>query len=90
MLLLFNQITINQITIHQIARQFQSTTFVFLTNDPDFKRDSEFLDEMQQIMTSGNTLELFILYLSQFRTIYQKAQRNVNRVSGTRKVKSRN
>ena len=79
MLLLFNQITINQITIHQIARQFQSTTFVFLTNDPDFKRDSEFLDEMQQIMSSGNT-ELFILYLSQFRTIYQKARRNVNRV----------
>ena len=79
MLLLFNQITINQITIHQIARQFQSTTFVFLTNDPDFKRDSEFLDEMQQIMSSGNT-ELFILYLSQFRTIYQKARLNVNRV----------
>ena len=79
MLLLFNQITINQITIHQKARQFQSTTFVFLTNDPDFKRESEFLDEMQQIMSSGNT-ELFILYLSQSRTIYQKARRNVNRV----------
>ena len=30
-------------------------SFPNLTNDPDIKRDSEFLDETQQIMTNGNT-----------------------------------
>ena len=35
-------------------------SFSNLTNDPDIKRDSEFLDNMQQIMTNGNTLKLFI------------------------------
>ena len=48
-------------------------SFSNLTNDPDIKRDSEFLDKMQQIMTTGNTSKLFIPYLSQFRVTYQKA-----------------
>ena len=47
-------------------------SFSNLTNDPDIKRDSEFLDKLQQIMTNGNTLTLLIFYLSQFRTTYQK------------------
>ena len=42
-------------------------SFSNLTNDPDIKRDSEFLDKMHQIMTNGNTSKLFIPYLSQFR-----------------------
>ena len=54
-------------------------SFPNLTNDPDIKRDSEFLDEMQQIMTNGNTSDLFILYLSQFRATYQKARRSVKK-----------
>ena len=48
-------------------------SFSNLTNDPDIKRDSEFLDKMQQIATNGNTSKLFIPYLSQFRVTYQKA-----------------
>ena len=34
---------------------------------------------MQQIMTNGNTLTLFIPYLSQFRATYQKARRSVKK-----------
>ena len=48
-------------------------SFSNLTNDPDIKRDSEFLDKMQQTMTNGNTSNLFILYSSQLRATYQKA-----------------
>ena len=63
MLLLFSQITINQIAI----------------NDPDIKRYSEFLDNIQQIMTNGNTSKLFIPYLSQFKMAYQKARRSAKK-----------
>ena len=45
-------------------------SFSNLTNDPDIKRDSEFLDKMQQTMTNGNTSNLFILYSSQLRATY--------------------
>ena len=45
-------------------------SFSNLTNDPDIKRDAEFLDKMQQIMTNSNTSKLFIPYLSQFRATY--------------------
>ena len=34
---------------------------------------------MQQIMTNGNTSNLFIPYLSQFRVTYQKARRSVKK-----------
>ena len=54
-------------------------SFSNLTNDPEIKRDSEVLDKMQQIMTNGNTSELFIPYLSQFRATYQKARRSVKK-----------
>ena len=50
-----------------------------LTNDPDIKRDSEFLDQMQQIMTNSNTSKLFIPYLSQFRATYQEARRSIKK-----------
>ena len=50
-----------------------------LTNDPDIKRDSKFLDKMQQIMTNGNTSKLLIPYLFQFRATYQKARRSVKK-----------
>ena len=42
-------------------------SFLSLTNNPDIKRDSEFLNKMQQIMTNSNISKLFIPYLSQFR-----------------------
>ena len=45
-------------------------SFSNLTNDPDIKRDADFLDKMQQIMTNSNTSKLFIPYLSQFRATY--------------------
>ena len=64
-------------------------SFSNLTNDPDIKRDSEFLDKMQQIMTNGNTTKLFILCLSQFRATYQKARRSVKKRIES-KVNSRN
>ena len=54
-------------------------SFSNLTNDPDMKKDSEFLDKMQQIMTNGNTSKLFIPYLSQFRATYQKARSSVKK-----------
>ena len=53
-MLQFNQITINQITL-----QFQGTvSFSNLTNYPDIKRDSEFLDKMQQNVNNSNTSKL--------------------------------
>ena len=56
-------------------------SFSNLTKDPDIKRDSEFLDKMQQVMTNGNSSKLFIPYLSQFKVTYQKARRSVkNRI----------
>ena len=62
-----------------------------LTNDPNVKRDSEFLDKMQQIMTNVNTSKLFIPYLSQFRATYQKARRSVKkRIESKVPQKSRN
>ena len=54
-------------------------SFPNLKNDPDIKRDSEFLDKMQQFMTNDNTSTLFIPYLSQFRATYQKARRSVKK-----------
>ena len=54
-------------------------SFSNLNSDPDIKRDSEFLDKMQQIMTNGNTSKLFIPYLSQFRATYQKARQSVKK-----------
>ena len=54
-------------------------SFSNLINDPDIKRDSEFLDKMQQITTTGNTSKLFISYLFQFRATYQKARRSIKK-----------
>ena len=47
--------------------------------DPDIKRDSEYLDKMQQVMINGNASKLFIPYLSQFKAAYQKARRSVKK-----------
>ena len=47
-------------------------SFLNLSNDPDIKIDSEFLDKMQQIMTNGNMSKSFIPHLSQFRATYEK------------------
>ena len=72
-MLLFDQITINQITL-----QFQGTvSFSNLTDYPDIKRDSEFLDKMQQNVNNSNTSKLLTPYLSQIRATYQKARRSV-------------
>ena len=61
-------------------------SFSNLTNDPDIKRDSEFLDKMQQIMTNGNASKLFIpevihpqSYSSQFRATNQKVRRSIKK-----------
>ena len=54
-------------------------SFPNLKNDPDIKRDSEFLDKMQQFMTNDNTSTLFIPHLSQFRATYQKARRSAKK-----------
>ena len=54
-------------------------SFLNLTNDPDIKRDSEYLDKIQQIMTNGKRLKLFIPYLFQFRATYQIARRSVKK-----------
>ena len=54
-------------------------SFFNLTNDPDIKRNSEFLDKMDQLITNGNTSKLFIPYLSKFRATYQKARHNVKK-----------
>ena len=54
-------------------------SFSNLNNNPDIKRDWEFLDKMQQIMTNGNKSKLFIPNLSQFRAAYQKAWRSLKK-----------
>ena len=54
-------------------------SFSNLTNDTDIKRDSELLDKMYQITSNGNTLKLFIPYLSQFRATYQNVRRSVKK-----------
>ena len=50
-----------------------------LTNDPDIKKDAEFLEKLQKIMTDGSTSKLFIPYMSQFRATYQKARRSIKK-----------
>ena len=77
-----NSKVVDATTVQSYNDQSNSTSipkhqvnFLNLTNDPDIKRDSEFLDKMQQIMTNGNTSKLFIPYLSQFRATYQEARR---------------
>ena len=67
-----NQSNITSIPKHHVS-------FSNLTNDPDIKRDSEFLGKMQQIMTNDNTSMLFIPYLSESRVAYQKARRSVKK-----------
>ena len=54
-------------------------SFLKLINDLDMKRDSEFLDKIQQILTNNDTSKLFIPYLSQFRVTYQKARRSIKK-----------
>ena len=75
-----NSEVVDATTVQSNNDQLNSTSipkhhvsFSNLTNDPDIKRDSEFLDKMQQTMTNGNTSNLFILYLSQLRATYQKS-----------------
>ena len=67
-----NQSNSTSISKHHVS-------FSYLTNDPDIKRDSEYLDKMQQIMTNGNTSKWFIPYLSQFSVTYQKARHSVKK-----------
>ena len=43
-----NQSNSTSISKHHVS-------FSYLTSDPVIKRDSEYLDKMQQIMTNGNT-----------------------------------
>ena len=75
-----NSAVVDATTVQSNNDQLNSTSipkyhvsFSNLTNDPYIKRDSKFLDKMQQIMTSGNISKLFIPYLSQFRATYEKA-----------------
>ena len=70
-----NSEVVDATTVQSKSDQLSSTStpkrhvsFPNLTNDPDIKRDSEFLDKLQQIMTNGNTSKLLFPYLSQFRT----------------------
>ena len=43
------------------------------------KKDAEFLEKFQEIMTDASTSKLFIPYLSQFRATYQKARRRIKK-----------
>ena len=56
-----------------------ATTVHSNINDLDMKRDSEFLDKIQQILTNNDTSKLFVPYLSQFRVTYQKARRSIKK-----------
>ena len=67
-----NQSNSTSISKHHVS-------FSYLTSDPVIKRDSEYLDKMQQIMTNGNTSKWFIPYLSQFSVTYQKARHSVKK-----------
>ena len=49
----------NQITISQIIPNYH-VSFSNLTNDPDIKRDSEFLDKMQQIWQMSYSSSVYL------------------------------
>ena len=67
-----NQSNSTSISKHHVS-------FSYLTSDPVIKRDSEYLDKMQQIMTNGNTSKWLIPYLSQFSVTYQKTRHSVKK-----------
>ena len=58
------------------------------TSDPDIKKDAEFLEKLNGMMSDSNTSKLFIPYLSQFKATYQKARRSIKKRIET-KEKSR-
>ena len=43
------------------------------------KLESKFLDKFYNILSDWNTSKLLILCLSQFRAIYKKARRNIEK-----------
>ena len=49
------------------------------TSDPDIKKDAEFLEKFNEMMTDSSTSKLFIPYLSQFKATYQKARRSIKK-----------
>ena len=53
------------------------------TNDPDIKRDTEFLQEFQQVMADSNTSKLLTPYISQFQPTYQKARLSIKKRTKT-------
>ena len=65
-----NHYQIGLITISSASNK--ETSLLSLTSDPEMKKDAEFLDKFQQIMEDSGTSKLFMPYMSQFRTTFQK------------------
>ena len=55
---------------------FSLTSF---TNDPEIKKDAEFLEKFQQIMKNSDTSKLFIPYMSKFRATFRKARHSIKK-----------
>ena len=47
------------------------------SNDPEIKKDAEFLEKFQQIMENSDTSKMFIPYMSQFRATFRKARHSI-------------
>ena len=48
-------------------------------DNPEIKKDAEFLDKFQQIMEDSGTSKLFIPYMSLFRATIQRARRSIKK-----------
>ena len=68
----------NSPVVHVVQKKLDSRLSNF-TTDPDIKKDAEFLEQFNEMMTDSSTSKLFIPYLSQFKATYQKARRSIKK-----------
>ena len=72
-----NHNQIGLITISSGSKK--ETSLLNFTSDPERKKDTEFLDKLQQIMEDSGTSKLFIPYMSQFQVTFQKARHSIKK-----------
>ena len=61
-----------------------------ISNDPEIKKDSEFLEKFQQIIENCDTSKLFIPYMSQFRATFRKARHSIKKRIETKESTNKN
>lgn len=60
------------------------------TSGPEIKKDAEFLNKFNQVMENSDTSKLFILYMSQFRATFWKAQNSIKKQIEAKESANRN